>query len=472
VTVDGSGFEAGMSVTIGGTATTPSNVTFRSFTLTTPAEAPGYVQVQVTTSVATSAATPGAGYVYVGLSNYTPVTPFRILDTRSGEGGPFGPGAARTLQVSGAGAPPIPTVAAAVVLNVTEVNGTASSLLTLYPAGTLKPNASNLNFAAQTVTPNLVTVTLGQGGGVVIYNAAGTVNVVADVEGYFAPPGSPTVAGGFHPIPPGRVCDTRSTTLGTSACKTHGALIAGSPMLVTVTTGGQIPGGGTAAAAVLNVTGVAGTAGTFVSVYPPASNGNCGAPGVSTLNIVAGAVQANRVMVGLGTGPSGPDSAVCVFASAGKINVLLDANGWFGTAAAPTSGFQYQAIVPTRICDTRVASAGCATGSIAAGQPSARLVTVDGVGGVPASTSGTVVRAVIANLTATGATQGTYLVAYPADQTAAPNASDINLVAGATLSNLVVVQLDSSGDTHNGDLDLLNSVGSVNAIIDIEGWFQ
>ena len=45
-------------------------------------------------------------------------------------------------------------------------------------------------------------------------------------------------------------------------------------------------------------------------------------------------------------------------------------------------------------------------------------------------------------------------------------------MTGATLPNLVVVQLDTSGDTHNGDLYLFNSVGSVNAIIDIEGWFQ
>ena len=35
--------------------------------------------------------------------------------------------------------------------------------------------------------PNLVTVTLGQSGDVNVYNAAGIVNVLADVEGYFEP---------------------------------------------------------------------------------------------------------------------------------------------------------------------------------------------------------------------------------------------------------------------------------------------
>lgn len=467
ITVAGTGFVAGMTVTIGGTAVTPTNVSYASFSLTTPAEAAATVGVQVATTGGTSALSSADSYTYIAPANYFPMTPFRILDTRPGA--PIGPNANRTVQIGGVGS--IPTAAVAVVLNVTEVDDTAASLLTVYPAGTPKPDASNLNFNPGTTTPNLVTVTLGPGGGVVIYNAAGIVDVLADVEGYFEPPASPTPAGEFHPISPVRVCDTRSTTKATSACKSHGLLNAGSPMLVTVT-GGEIPGAGLAAAAVLNLTGVAGTAATYVSVYPPASNGTCGAPGVSTLNILAGAVEANRVMVELGPGPNGPDTAVCVFSAAGKIDVLLDANGWFGTASAPPNGYQYQAIVPSRICDTRVTSAGCAAGPIGPGQSQARLVSIAGRGGVPSPTSGTIVRALIANLTAVTPTQGTYLVAYPADQTTLPSASDINLVAGATLPNLVVVQLDTTGDTHNGDLDLLNSVGRVNAVIDIEGWFQ
>ncbi|HEY6468224.1 MAG TPA: IPT/TIG domain-containing protein [Candidatus Dormibacteraeota bacterium] len=468
ITVAGTGFAAGMTVTIGGTSVTPSAVSYASFTLTTPAEAAGTVDVQVTTSGGESAFSSADDYTYVAPANYTPMaTPFRILNTRGGA--PLGPNSSRTVQITGVGS--IPTAAVAVVLNVTEVDDPTASLLTVYPAGTPKPNASNLNFNAGTTTPNLVTVTLGAGGAVVIYNAAGSVTVIADVEGYFEPPASPTPLGEFHPINPVRVCDTRSSTLAPSACKTHGVLIAGIPMLTTITTGGQIPGGGMAEAAVLNLTAVEGSAPTYVSVYPPASNGTCSTPSVSTINVLAGAVEANRVMVGLGPGPSGPDTAVCVFSAAGKINILLDANGWFGTGAAPT-GYQYQAIVPSRICDTRKALAGCAAGTIGAGLPNVRSVSVDGVGGVPSATSGTVVQAVIANLTAVTPTQGTFLVAYPADLPSAPNASDINLAAGATLPNLIVVQLDTSGDTHNGHLDLLNSVGSVNAIIDIEGWFQ
>jgi hypothetical protein len=42
--------------------------------------------------------------------------------------------------------------------------------------------------------------------------------------------------------------------------------------------------------------------------------------------------------------------------------------------------------------------------------------------------------------------------------------------AGATLPNLVVVGLASGA--HAGDLNLFNSMGSINAVLDVDGWFQ
>jgi IPT/TIG domain len=469
VTVAGSDFASGTTLAFNGQAPTISNLTPDSFTFTTPPGPPagGVVHAVAFDALGSSSATSvGSAYLYVPLANYMPLTPIRILDTRAGSGSPLGPNSTRVLPVAGTGRV-VPASAVAVVLNVTEVDGTAGSLLTVYPAGTPQPKASNLNFAARTVTPNLVTVTLGSGGAVNIYNALGTVNVLADVEGYFAPPGSSVVQGEFHPIAPVRVCDTRSTS-PTPACKAHGILVGGTPMVVNVT-GGAIPNNGTAEAAVLNLTGVVGSAPTYISVFPTTSKGTCVVPRVSTLNLLANAVEANRVMVQLGPATSGGHpTSVCVFAAVGRINVLLDANGWYGSATA-AAGYQYQAIAASRICDTRVASPGCTTGAIGAGVSFARLIHVAGIGGVPAS--GPVVQAVIANLTAVAPTQGTYLVAYPAN-VLKPNASDLNLVARAILPNLVVVQLDTTAGPLDGAIDLFNAAGSVNGIIDIEGWFQ
>jgi hypothetical protein len=171
----------------------------------------------------------------------------------------------------------------------------------------------------------------------------------------------------------------------------------------------------------------------------------------------------------------GRDDALCIYNAAGTINVLVDVNGWFGssTATASPPGYQYQALGPTRICDTRIASTSCASGAISAGTTLQRLITVAGHAGVPAFGSGTTVVAIIANLTAITPTAATYLTLFPANQTGPGGVSDLNIGAGAVLPNLAVVEVDTvTGDPHDGEVYLYNSVGSVNAIIDLEGWFQ
>jgi hypothetical protein len=318
------------------------------------------------------------------------------------------------------------------------------------------------------VTPNLVTVALGTNGAVNVFNSLGVVNVVVDVEGYFAPPGSPTPLGEFHPISPTRVCDTRVVSY---AC--HGALIGGTPRVVTVAQA-PIPNDGKAAAAVLNLTAVAGSAMTYLVVYPTSSNGTCatgtGLPGAATINVNKGDVAANRAMVLLGPATTGgPATSVCVYSALGSINVVLDANGWFGSMAAP-DGYQYQATVPTRICDTRSGTASCTAGAIGAGL--SRLVGVAGHGGVPPVGGGIVVQAVVANLTGIAPSMATYMVAYSASLTKAPTSSDISLRAGEVRGNLIAVQLDTTAGTNDGFMELFNSVGSVNAAVDVEGWFQ
>ncbi|HEY6468831.1 MAG TPA: IPT/TIG domain-containing protein [Candidatus Dormibacteraeota bacterium] len=480
VTVTGDEFAAGATVTFDGAPIAISYLTPESFTLTTPqhATAGGAAQIQVTDAIGASTEDAESAYTYVGLANFVPVTPFRILDTRTpGEGGAIGAEAVRALQVTGVGTSPIPSTATAAVLNVTEVNGTAASLLTVYPFGPTRPTASNLNFPAHTTMANLVTVTLGPGGKADIYNSVGSVNVVVDVEGYLTPQPVSDVQGLFHPISPVRVCDTRHRS-PTPACSAHGALNARSSMVVVVSSATGIPATGAAEAAVVNLTGVQGTAATYLTLFPTSANGTCRygpsqTPPSSTINLVAGAVQANRVMVELGPSSSGGnDDAVCVYNSTGSINFLIDVNGWYGSATAPTTpaGYQYQAIEPDRVCDTRVAEYGScdqrAPDPILGG--TSHLVQIAGVPEIPGVYSGTLVVAVIANLTAITPTESTYLTLYPAVTSHPPTVSDLNVGAGAVLPNLAVVELTPN----EGDVALYNSVGSVNAIVDVEGWFQ
>jgi hypothetical protein len=474
VTAYGTDFGLDTTATFNAAPIAITGRTATSFTFATPPSATlagGTAQVQATDALGASAESAASLYTYIGLANYTPVTPFRIVDTRN-TGGPIGQGLVRTLQVTGVGTSPIPASASAVVLNVTEVSGSASSLLTIYPYNTLRPTASNLNFAAHTVIANLVTVTLGASGGqgfINIYNGLGSVNVLVDAEGYFTTTPATTFQGLFHPISPVRVCDTRTS------CQGHVAVGSGQSIVVTVASTGGVPADGTAEAAVVNLTGVAGNASTYLSLFPTNSSGNCIPTGTSTMNLLPGAVRANRVMVELGPASvGGLDDALCVYNAVGTINVLVDVNGWYGssTAGASPTGYQYQALGPTRICDTRIVSTSCVAGGIGAGGLQ-RLITVAGHAGVPAFGSATTVVAIIANLTAIAPTTATYLTLFPANQTGPGGVSDLNLGAGAVLPNLAVVEVDTvTGDPHDGEVYLYNGAGSVNAIIDLEGWFQ
>jgi hypothetical protein len=72
-----------------------------------------------------------------------------------------------------------------VLTNVTVANPTQLSYLTVYPAGESPPLASNLNFTAGEVVPNLVAAELGSNGDLGLYNALGTTNVIVDLKGWF-----------------------------------------------------------------------------------------------------------------------------------------------------------------------------------------------------------------------------------------------------------------------------------------------
>jgi hypothetical protein len=126
-------------------------------------------------------------YTTSGGSGLDTTGPVRILDTRNGTGGvssPVGAGKTISVQVTGKNGVPASGVSA-VVLNVTATNPTASSFVTVYPDGASRPVVSNLNFTAGETIPNLVVVPVGSDGKADFYNASGSVNLLADLAGYF-----------------------------------------------------------------------------------------------------------------------------------------------------------------------------------------------------------------------------------------------------------------------------------------------
>lgn len=128
-------------------------------------------------------------------SSFVPMTPCRLFDTRPAPDNigaraiPLGAGDVFTVDTWGTnGNCTIPTGATALSLNVVAIGPTASSYLTVYPGGTSRPTASSLNWTAgQAPTPNAVTATLSGTGQLSFFNLAGSVDIAADVVGYYEP---------------------------------------------------------------------------------------------------------------------------------------------------------------------------------------------------------------------------------------------------------------------------------------------
>ena len=127
------------------------------------------------------------GYFKAGVgARLTPLAPQRILDTRIGVGAPLAPVAQTPLSLAVAGQGGVPAGGvSAVILNITAVQGSSGTYVTVYPSGEARPVASNLNLDAGQIRANLVISKVGANGAVELFNDKGAVHLIADVVGYF-----------------------------------------------------------------------------------------------------------------------------------------------------------------------------------------------------------------------------------------------------------------------------------------------
>jgi hypothetical protein len=124
---------------------------------------------------------------------YKPINPCRLADTRPAPDtvgtrtSPLGPEEPYTLMGWGTvGNCTLPNGTAGLALNVTAVDPSQPTYLTLYPTGASLPTTSNLNpWPGQPPTPNAVNVDLNGSGQFDVYNKYGNVHVIVDVVGYY-----------------------------------------------------------------------------------------------------------------------------------------------------------------------------------------------------------------------------------------------------------------------------------------------
>ena len=450
VIITGTNFAGATAVKVGSAAATTYAVDSATQITAMSPPGSGAVDVRVTTAGGTSATSNADLFTYLQAPGpYHPLSPSRILDTRTSVGGhpePLGPRGTMTIQITGQGGVPS-TGVSAVVMNVTVTSTTAGSYLTIYPAGVQRPLASNLNWVAGQTVANLVEVAVGAGGKVAAFNGAGSTDVIFDVAGYVSiPTGTPGTDGLYNPVLPNRILDTRSGNGGH-----HGAVGPGQTINVQIggRSGSGVPATGVSAV-VLNVTATGATASSFLIVYPMGTS----RPLASNLNFTAGQTVPNRVIVKVGTNAQTTTSGwVSIYNGAGAVNVVADVGGWFTDGSdLGATGADFGAMTPTRLMDTRNGH-----GPIGAG--GTMVLPIAGHNGVPANAT-----AVVLNVTVTGPTAASVMTVWPAGTTR-PLASDLNYRARQTVPNLVVVKLGS------GAVDFYNTVGSTDVVVDIVGWY-
>lgn len=253
-------------------------------------------------AAAVGLAVPATAAATVG--SYQAATPTRLLDTRPSQGGhgAVGPGQTVSFVVpSGPGS--------SAVLNLTVTAPTSAGYIVAYADGAPRPGVSNLNFVAGQTVPNLAVVPVGSDGKVALSNQSpGTVQLVADVSGYFTP-GDPVYAGNLGALAPARLLDTRSG---------GGPVRSGQTVTLSVGGRGGVPLTGVRAV-VLNVTVTAPTQPGNIIVWAGGTR-----PLVSNLNFVAGQTVPNLVVA-----PVSANGTVSLYnSSLGTVQLIADVSGY------------------------------------------------------------------------------------------------------------------------------------------------
>ena len=384
----------------------------------------------------------GATFTGNGALQFVPVTPCRLVDTRNPDGEFGGPpiqgGTFRNFAIPDNLNCGIPNTAAAYSLNVTVVPHEPLGYLTIWPTGQQQPGVSTLNSLDGRVKANAAIVPAGANEAVSVF-ASNTTDVVLDIDGYFEPVSSSTLA--FYTLPPCRVADTRQSSgypQGLGAPSLAGGVARQFPILEASSC--NIPP--SAAAYSLNFTAVPHEPLGYLTVWPFGQS----QPMVSTLNAPTGVTTANAAIVPAGTDPEGSIEA---FAS-NNTDLVIDINGYF--APAGPNGLSLYTVAPCRVLDTRPPNGN--------GQFVNEL-TVDVVGSVcaPPSTA----QAYVFNATVVPPGPLGYLTLWP-DGGMQPGVSTLNAIDGAITSNMAIVpNSDGSTDAFASNLTQL--------ILDISSYF-
>lgn len=406
-----------------------------------------------------------ASLILGNAGEFHPVTPARVLDTRSATrindvDRPGVKTAARgqgsTFEVTVLGRGGLPSVAQgrsvyAIAVNVTVVDPTVDGYLRMWGTGNDEGSSSTVNFVPGLTVPNTAIVAPGRDGKVSIKLVSGSptdgrAHVLIDVVGWFSTADHPTQGSRLIPVNPTRLYDTREAPR-------RAPIGARQSIPLQVRGAGPVPADQNVAGVVVNLTGVNTTSsstGTFVSALPTSPSGM---PSTSNLNLNRGQVKANLAFV-----PVGPDGRIHLYNANGSVHLVVDVVGYLQPRNPQTrAGRVIPLASPFRVFDTRApqfpgGQLGPGEGedwSFAAFANDVKVPVASGGTQVVGAQSG-----IIGNLTATElrpradwpswSTVETYLTAYPTPPDRAPGrpplVSNLNLGTGIAVPNLALLR--------------------------------
>jgi DNA-binding beta-propeller fold protein YncE len=247
---------------------------------------------------------------------FYPLPPCRVADTRSssypsGLGPPsLSAGVPRNFPVLESSCIPTDVTPAAYSFNFTAVPQGRLGYLSVWPTGETQPVVSTLNAPTGVTTANAAIVVAGIDGAIETY-ASNNTDLVIDINGYFAPPGTGGLS--LYPTVPCRVLDTRNGNGAFSGVLNPPVDVLGSPC--------GVPGvpSQSQEAYVLNATVVPVGSLGYLTLWPVGGM----QPLVSTLNAHDGAVTSNMAIV-----PAGTNGKINAFAY-GMTNLILDISSYF-----------------------------------------------------------------------------------------------------------------------------------------------
>jgi len=394
---------------------------------------------------AAAQAGPGGG------GEYTPVVPFRVVDTRAVGNTTIKLNQPVNRQVAGVAGSGIPAAnVLAVAMNVTVVAPTGSGYLTVWPTGVPRPYASTHNFRAGQIVPNLVVSGVGPGGQVsFMLSGASQAHLLVDVVGWYGTSGA---ARGARLIPlaqPARALDTRNGA-GTGRVAKVGP---GQTITFPVRGVGGVPNSANVTGVVLNIAGTNPTAATFITAWPEGNR-----PNASNLNLVANQTRPNLAMLKVGS-----DGRVRLYNQSGSVDLFADIIGYYQTGAgeATYSGRVIPLSAPFRAFDTRDYATRLGPNQKEAWNFQPFVDSLNAGGTTVGPISG-----IIANFTSTAVTWWSWLTVYPYNGAGAvPNVSALNTVPGDDIPNLQVVGL-SKGGTANY-IQVYNAAGYLHYLADV-----